>query len=108
MKKQIIKTIRCVALAFTLAGCLHTITPTAWKDLQRRVAISITHDGALLIAGEQCQPSQLASKLTELAAKCLTTVVVRADAGVPYRQVAAVMDACKTAGLQQVSLVATK
>ena len=80
----------------------------AQKDGQQPVAISIAHDGALSVAGEPCRQSELTARLTELAAKQPTAVVVRADARAPYKQVVAVMDACKTAGVQQVSLATTK
>ncbi len=48
------------------------------------------------------------AKITQLAAKQQTAVVVRADAGAPFNQVAVVMDACEIAGVKQVSLATTR
>jgi biopolymer transport protein ExbD len=108
MKKHLIKTIGCIAAAITFAGCLHSPNTTAQEDRQQPVAISIAPNGELSVAGEQCRQSELTGRLTELAAKRQTAVLVRADARAPYTQVVAVMDACKAAGMQQVSLAATK
>lgn len=100
MKRHIITIIACVAAAFTFVGCAHTT--------KQQVAVSIARDGTFAVAGKQCPPGELAARLTELAAKRHRAVVVHADAGAPLAQVAEVMDACKTAGVQRVSLATTK
>lgn len=100
MKRHIITTIACLAAALTFVGCAHTT--------KRQVAVSIARDGTFAVAGKQCPPSELAARLAELAAKRDRTVVVHADVGAPLAQVAEVMDACKTAGVQRVTLATTK
>jgi biopolymer transport protein ExbD len=50
----------------------------------------------------------LTARLTDLAAKQQTAVVIRADADAAYKHVVEVRDACKTAGMQRVRLAASK
>lgn len=99
MKRRIITTIACVAVAFAIVGCAHTTN--------QQVAVSIARDGTFAVAGQPCPPGELAARLTELAAKRHKAVVVRADAGAPVALVAEVMDACKAAGVQRISLATT-
>ena len=108
MKNQIIETIVSIAAAFTLAGCVHTPSTTAQKVTKQQVAINIAGDGALSVADEQCTLSQLAAKLTQLAAEPPTAVVIRTDVDVPFGQLVAVVDACKNAGVQVSCVIAKR
>jgi biopolymer transport protein ExbD len=102
MKKQIISTIGCVAMACAVAGCAHTTKSMARNDGQQPVAISIAHDGTLSVGGEQCPPDQLSARLSELAAQKNGAVKIEADQDASYKQLVAVTDACKAAGVRQV------
>jgi biopolymer transport protein ExbD len=108
MKKQISKTIGCLATALALAGCTHSSNQTAQMSRQHQVAIGISRDGALTVDGAQCRQNDLAARLTEFVVKQPTVVVVRAAPGTPFKKLAGVMDASETAGVQQVSLATAK
>jgi biopolymer transport protein ExbD len=95
MKKHIITALSCLALVLAMTGCTHT----------KPVVISIAPSGAMEVAGRPCPPDQLATRLAEIADR---EVVVRADQSAPFMQVAEVMDACKAAGIHQVSIASAK
>ena len=107
MKKLIISMIGCVAAACIIAGCAHTSNSTARTDAQSPITISIAQDGALSVAGEQCDPDQLSARLTELGAKKAGIVKIEADKESSYKQVVEVIDACRAAGVHRVVNVAS-
>jgi len=108
MKKHILTTIGCIAVAFTIAGCSRTANTTTPNTAQQQVSISIADDGALSVSGEQCPSSELTAKLRQLADKKVTSVTVQMSAKTPATQMKAVMDACQAAGIKKISLVTAK
>jgi predicted Ser/Thr protein kinase len=69
----------------------------------RTETITIAADGSVTVAGVPCPVEQLAERVKQLAARQPVTVEIRADRAAPFKWVVAVMDACKAAGIQQVS-----
>lgn len=65
--------------------------------------IAVAADGALTLAGEPCSLVELTARLTALRAKQPVVIVLQADRIAPFKQVVAVMDACKAAGVELVS-----
>jgi hypothetical protein len=67
------------------------------------VEIIIPAKGALLVAGAPCPADDLAARLSTLTDKQPVAVVIRSDASVPFKQIVAVMDACKAAGITSIT-----
>jgi len=105
MKKHIltILTIGCVAVAFTLAGCSRTASTLTGENIQQQVSISVSGDGAFSVAGEQCPPEELASKLRQMVASGATNAIVQ-NVGVSSNQLMAMMQACDAAGFRGITL----
>ena len=88
--------------------------PPAYKPAQNQArpvmvvatvtnTIAVAADGALTLAGEPCSLVELTARLTALRAKQPVVIVLQADRIAPFKQVVAVMDACKAAGVELVS-----
>lgn len=67
----------------------------------KRIELSVTRDGGVWVDGQSVAKGQLAACLAaKLQQTSLKTVVIRADADVPYKHVADVMDAAATLGAE--------
>ena len=102
MKKHIL-TIACIAVAFTLAGCSRIASTVTGANTQRQVSISVSGDGAFSVAGEQCPPEELASKLRQMVASGASNAIVQ-NVGVSSNQLMAMMQACDAAGFRRITL----
>ncbi|MBM3847005.1 MAG: hypothetical protein FJ405_12060 [Verrucomicrobia bacterium] len=96
--KHVVSHIVIIAFALLIAGCAHT----------KPITVGIAADGALTVAGRPCSESHLAARLSKLGSRKHQGVVIRADKSAPFNQVATVMDTCKVAGVQPVSVVTVK
>jgi serine/threonine protein kinase/biopolymer transport protein ExbD len=66
--------------------------------------VSVASNGALTVAGEPCPPDALAARLKTLAARQPIAIAIQADHNAPFEKVVAVMDACKAASIDNVSV----
>ncbi|WP_164021057.1 ExbD/TolR family protein [Pyxidicoccus trucidator] len=74
------------------------------EDVQTIFAVSITADGALLLDGAATDAETLKDRAREaLAREPELRAVIQADGAVPHRQVIAVLDRLKEAGLTRVA-----
>ena len=65
----------------------------------KNVELTVTKDGTLYVDGQAvAQPQLAAALLAKLQATSLKTVVVKADADVPYKHVADAVDAASSLG----------
>ncbi len=67
------------------------------------VTITLAADGALTVAGQPCPLDQLADRLKALAGEDAVLIRLQADKKTPYRQVVAVLDACKDSGIKDIT-----
>jgi biopolymer transport protein ExbD len=67
------------------------------------VDIVIPAAGALSVAGTPCPASELEGRLAKLAEDQPIAIFIRSEAGVPFKQIVAVMDACKAAGITSIT-----
>ena len=66
----------------------------------REIVINVTADGAIIVGGRTIEPEALRALVADaVEANPEQKVSVRGDRGVPYGRVAAVLDACKSAGV---------
>lgn len=121
MKKHIVSVIGCIAVTLGIVGCAHTSTSgaapaqgtqqennqrqNAEQQEKQQVAIKITRDGTLTVAGKPCPPNQLTARLSGMRAR---KAVIHADPQVPYFEVLSILSACKSAGVEQVSIAPNK
>ncbi len=108
MKKHLVHFICCLIMALTVWGCAHDQKNAGDKSVQMPLVIDLAPDGSLTVAKQPCPPAQLASRLAQLPDSRVRPVLIQAHERATYRQVAEVMEACKTAGFQQVSLKSIK
>ena len=67
----------------------------------KRIELSVTRDGAVWVDGQSVANEQLTACLAaKLQQTSLKTVVIRADADVPYKHVADAMDAASALGAE--------
>jgi len=100
MKKHTIITIGCLAAAFALLGCAHTKPMTASTP----IVIKIAADGTLAVDGQQCAWAQLADKLKTEQYRKSAGVTICAAKETRWSDITAACDACKTAGLEKLSM----
>ncbi len=73
------------------------------------IAVNIRKDGSLVIAGKSVTDDQLVELVTRAAKRDKRTpVILRADPKVPYRRVIEILDACRKAGVKNVSFATLK
>jgi biopolymer transport protein TolR len=77
-------------------------------EATRQLSITVKEDGVLYVGANVLRAEQLANELVRVhGATPDRPVSVRGDARVPYGEVADVLDACRTAGFQNVGLITT-
>jgi len=76
--------------------------PAAASSRPATAEIVIAAGGAMTVAGEPCSAAELTNRLAALARET-RSVLIRADPSVPMKQIAAMMAACNTAGIDQVN-----
>ena len=96
--KHVASPMALILASLLIAGCAHT----------KPIAVGIASDGGLTVAGRPCSASQLVARLSELGSRNRHGVAIRTDTDAPFKQVATVMDACKAAGVQPVTVSAAK
>ncbi len=74
----------------------------------QRIELLVRADGAVLVDGSAVPPGSVGEWIAALAPNRRKTVLVQADAGVPYVDVARVLSACRRAGLGEVALAAER
>jgi len=70
--------------------------------------VTINGDRTLYIGQDVIRAEDLSSELQRLRAKSNRPVIVRAEKSLPYGDVVKVLDACRTAGFDEVGLGAEK
>ena len=69
---------------------------------EQRTTVTLTQDGSVYLAGERLNVSQLRFRLRALGLS--QPIVIRADSASDYKRVLEVVDACKAASIQRISL----
>ncbi|HEY1170903.1 MAG TPA: biopolymer transporter ExbD [Verrucomicrobiae bacterium] len=110
MKYHLRNLVVSLLIVLTTWGCAHdkNKSATSHKAVQMPLVINIDGDGSLAIAKQPCPADQFSSRLAKLPDSRVRPVVIEADERAPHSKVKEVMDACKTAGFQQVSLKSVK
>jgi biopolymer transport protein TolR len=86
------------------------LPPAATADPLARqpLLVTINADGVIYVGASVLRGDQLADELQRLRAQADRPVIVRAEKTLPYGEVVRVLDACRTAGFEQVGLGAEK
>jgi biopolymer transport protein ExbD len=78
-------------------------------ELSQQLAITVKDDGSVYLGTLALRKEQISSELQRLHAESPNRpVAVRGDKSVAYGEVAAVLDACRDAGFNDVRLITTK
>ena len=99
-----------VITPLTPAG-LRTLVPqpppdAAEHESSRDIVVTVERDGSMLINAERIELLALPGRLSEIYhARGDTVLFVRGDQQLEFRQIAAVIDIAKGAGLQRVALM---
>ena len=84
-------------------------TPMADADKEDAIVVAVTRDGGVFLGQNKTSLSELGRQVAEkLADKPGKTIFVRADARAQYRAVEDAIDAVRTAGVDDVGLLAQK
>jgi len=79
------------------------------SDASRQLSITVKDDGTLFVGSNVIRTEQLAGELQRAYRESADRpVAVRGDKHVPYGDVVDVLDACRTAGFQNVGLMTDK
>lgn len=79
------------------------------ESVQTIFSVAIAADGSLSVDGSECSASELEAKAVEaLKRDSSLRAVIQADGAVPHRQVIAVLDQLRTAGIDRVAFGATQ
>ena len=83
--------------------------PMADADKEDAVVVAVTRDGSVFLGQNKTSVTELGTQVQEkLADKPVKTVYLRADARAQYRAVEDAIDAVRTAGVEDVGLLAQK
>jgi biopolymer transport protein ExbD len=77
---------------------------TATNVGQGPLQVTINADRTLYVGQDVIRPEDLSGELRRLRAKSNRPVIVRAEKSLPYGDVVKVLDACRTAGFDEVGL----
>ncbi|HSY49253.1 MAG TPA: biopolymer transporter ExbD [Thermoanaerobaculia bacterium] len=79
------------------------------QEAQRQLAITVKDDGTVYLGSVVVRSEQVASELQRLHTESPErTVAVRGDQSVAYGEVMKVLDACRTAGYNDVHLISQR
>ncbi|MEA2571326.1 MAG: biopolymer transport protein TolR [Acidobacteriota bacterium] len=86
-----------------------TNTSEPVTEATRQLSITVRDDGTLFVGASVLRSEQLAGELDRIhRATPDRPVSIRGDKRVPYGEVVDVLDACRTAGFQNVGLISEK
>lgn len=75
-------------------------------DEENALVVTVTDDGRVYLGTDLVSPADLAEKVTnEVATRAHKRLYVKADARTPYANVVKVLDAVRTSGVQQITLL---
>jgi len=73
---------------------------------RKQIVIQVGREGALTVDGSRCRPEQLVAKLERLAQRGPFRVLVRVSGESAMARCLLVVDACRSAGIEHISLMA--
>jgi biopolymer transport protein ExbD len=80
--------------------------PVPSADKEDALVVAVTHDGRVYLGTDLISPADLADKVkSELARRADKKLYVKADARTSYANVVAVLDAARTSGVQELTLL---
>ena len=95
----------------TSVDLVKAVNPRPMQDAEKEdaVMVAITRDGRVFLGSEQTRPEDLTEKVSEkIANRVDKTVYLKSDARAKYETVVDVVDDIRSAGVDQLGLIAEK